>query len=190
VYARLEAYATRTGAPLIMFNKFKPGIVALVLVMEEYKRQGYDPELGIDKHFLEAARAAKKEIRSLETLEDQLDIFLSIDDKLDDLMMAEFLDQMVDVKATTDEMIAYWQTGDADGLDKFLQAQMGDGPEMEAFYRKLLDDRNVGMAASIEGFLAGDQDVFLVVGAGHFAGEKGIVALLRAKGLEVVQVTQ
>lgn len=190
VYNRLLLHAEKNGTPLIMFNKLKPGIVALVLVMEEYKKQGFDPELGIDKHFLDAAKAANKEVRSLETVEDQLQIFFDIDDTLDDLMMTEFLDQMVDVKAMTEEMIGYWQAGDADGLDRFLQSQMGEGPEMEAFYRKLLDDRNVGMAASIEAFLAGDQDVFVVVGAGHFAGEKGIVALLRGKGLEVGQVTR
>jgi len=190
VYTRLEAYAKQNGTPLALYNKFKPGIVAMILIMEEYQRQGFDPELGIDKHFLDAAKAADKEVRALETIADQLDIFLDISDSLDDIMMTEFLDQMVDVKAMTTEMVAYWQTGDADGLDKFLQSQMGEGPEMEEFYRKLLDDRNVGMAATIEGWLAEDTDVFVVVGAGHFAGEKGIVALLQEEGWVVRQISR
>ena len=128
VYARLEAYTEKTGTPLIMFNKFKPGIVALVLVMEEYKRQGFDPELGIDKHFLDAAKAAGKENRQLETSRTRSTCSCSIDDKLDDLMMAEFLDQMVDVKAMTAEMIGYWQAGDADGLDSFLASRWAKTP--------------------------------------------------------------
>jgi len=188
VYARLTAYAEENDIPLAMYRKFKPGIVAMVLVMDAYQKQGFDPELGIDKHFLDAAKAAKKEVRALETVEDQLDLFLDIDDTLDDILMAEFLDHAVDVKAETAEMIDYWQNGDAAGLDRFLQEQIGEGPEMEAFYRKLLDDRNAGMADSVATWLQADTDIFMVVGAGHFAGEQGIVSLLEDKGLTVRQV--
>ncbi len=188
LYARLEAYAKERDMSLAMYQKFKPGIVALVLSMEEYKRQGLDPELGLDKHFLDAAKAAGKEVRALETAEDQLELFLSIDDTLDDILIAELLDQMDDLAAMTQEMIGYWRTGDADGIDSLLKSQMGESPEIEAFYTKLLDDRNVGMTESIATWLTEDADVFVVVGAGHFAGKASIIALLEAKGFKVQQV--
>ena len=190
LYARLDAYAKEKGIPLAMYNKFKPGIVAVVLSMEEYKAKGFDPELGIDKHFLDAAKAADKEVRSLETVEDQLDIFLGIDDSLDDILINETLDQMTDVGSIINEMVGYWKSGDADGLGEFMESQMGEGPEMEALYRTLLDDRNVGMAATINEWLGQDQDVFVVVGAGHFGGKKGIDALLEAEGWRVEQVSR
>jgi uncharacterized protein YbaP (TraB family) len=189
LYARLEAYAKEKGVPLAMYMKLKPGIVAVVLSMEEYKAQGFDPELGIDKHFLDAAKAADKEVRALETVEDQLDIFFGIDDTLDDILIKETLDQMSDVGAIIDEMIGYWKSGDADGMGTFMESQMGEGPEMEALYRKLLDDRNVGMTATITEWLGQDQDVFVVVGAAHFSGPQGIVSLLEAEGWEVSQVS-
>ena len=59
---------------------------------------------------------------------------------------------------------------------------------MKEFYYKLLDDRNVAMADKIDEMLQGDTDVFVVVGAGHFAGEMGIVSLLGEKGYKVEQV--
>jgi uncharacterized protein YbaP (TraB family) len=189
LYARLEAYAKEKGVPLAMYMKLKPGIVAVVLSMEEYKAQGFDPELGIDKHFLDAAKAADKEVRALETVEDQLDIFFGIDDTLDDILISETLDQMSDVGAIIDEMVGYWKSGDADGMGTFMESQMGEGPEMEALYRKLLDDRNVGMTATITEWLGQDQDVFVVVGAAHFSGKQGIVSLLEAEGWEVSQVS-
>ncbi len=189
LYARLEAYAKEKGVPLAMYMKLKPGIVAVVLSMEEYKAQGFDPELGIDKHFLDAAKAADKEVRALETVADQLDIFLGIDDTLDDILITETLDQMNDVGAIIDEMVGYWKSGDADGMGTFMESQMGEGPEMEALYRKLLDDRNVGMTATITEWLGQDQDVFVVVGAAHFSGKQGIVSLLEAQGWEVSQVS-
>ena len=172
-----------------MYMKLKPGFVAVVLSMEEYKAQGFDPELGIDKHFLDAAKAADKEVRALETVADQLDIFLGIDDTLDDILITETLDQMNDVGAIIDEMVGYWKSGDADGMGTFMESQMGEGPEMEALYRKLLDDRNVGMTATITEWLGQDQDVFVVVGAAHFSGKQGIVSLLEAQGWEVSQVS-
>lgn len=187
VYARLTEHAEKSGTNLAMYGKFRPGIVAMVLVMEEYQRQGFDPNLGIDKHFLDAARKDGKEIRQLETIEDQLDLFFKIDDQLDDILLTEILDQMEDVAGMTDEMIALWKSGDVDGLDRFLQENMGEGPEMEAFYREILDDRNVAMAANIDTWLQEDTDVYVVVGAGHFGGDQGLVKLLEDKGHKVRQ---
>lgn len=188
VWARLEAYAADRGAPLAMYGKFKPGIVAMVLMMEEYQRQGFDPNLGIDKHFLDAAREAGKPIRQLESIEAQFELFLQVDDRLDDVLMAEMLDQMDDIGPMTERMVALWKSGDADGMERFMAEQTGDDPGMVAFYRELLDDRNVAMADSVDAWLAGDQDVFVVVGAGHFGGDQGLVKLLRDKGWDVEQM--
>ena len=186
-WARLQAYADTAGVPLALYGKVKPGLVAMVLVMNEYQRQGYDPTLGIDKHFLDEARADGKPVRQLESIESQMELFLQVDDKLDDLLMDEMLDQMGDLKQETDRMIALWRGGDADGLERYMADQMGDDPEMQGFYRKLLDDRNVAMADSLDAWLHGDQDVFVVVGAGHFGGEHGLVKLLQDKGWDVKQ---
>ena len=85
-------------------------------------------------------------------------------------------------------MIALWESGDVEGLDRFLQDQVGEDPAMVDLYRRLLDDRNVDMAEKIDAMLKDDADVFVVVGAGHFAGEMGILHLLEEKGWTVTQV--
>jgi len=190
VYARLAAHAKKVGSPLAMYAKIKPGIVAMIMVMEEYQRHGMDPELGIDKHFLDAAKATGKEVRALEEVADQLDIFLNLSNELEDIMMSEFLDQVDDIESTTEEMIALWRSGDAAGMDAFMQSQMGEGPEMEEFYHTLITDRNIAMTEKIETWLDEDEDVFVVVGAAHYSGGMGIVALLEAKGWVVGQVEQ
>ena len=190
VWQRLQAYAEANGVSLGMYNKFKPGIVAMVLVMNEYQRQGFDPALGIDKHFLDQARAAPKPIRQLESIEAQFELFLQVDDQLDDILMDEMLDQMDELPALTGRMITLWQAGDADGMEQFMAEQTGDEPEMIAFYRTLLDDRNLAMADSLDAWLKGDQDVFVVVGAGHFGGELGLLNLLEGKGWGVEQVAR
>ena len=188
LWKRMEEYAAESHLNLAMYSKFKPGLVAMIMVLEEYKKQDFDPELGIDKHFLDAAREQGKEIRELETIEAQLDLFFSIDDQLDDILIAEFLDQMGDIVTMTEEMIGLWKSGDVEGLDKFLQDQMGDDPGMAAFYHVLLDDRNVKMAEKIDEWLKADTDVYVVVGAGHFSGKMGILNLLEDKGYTVEQM--
>jgi uncharacterized protein YbaP (TraB family) len=187
LWQRMEEYAAERQMNLAMYSKLKPGLVAMIMVLEEYKKQGFDPELGIDMHFLEAAREQGKEIRELETIEAQLDLFFSIDDKLDDILIAEFLDQMDDIVALTEEMVRLWKSGDVDGLDKFLQDQMGEDPAMADFYRTLLVDRNVKMAEKIDEWLKADTDIYVVVGAGHFSGKMGILRLLEDKGYKVQQ---
>lgn len=186
--ARLQKWAEARGLPLAMYSKFKPGIVAMVLTLEEYKNAGYDPELGVDKHFLDRARAAGKPIEPLETVEDQLDIFLQVSDTLDDLMIDEMMDQLDRLDAIFKEMVALWQAGDAEGMDAFMAEQTGDEPEMVALYRRLLDDRNVAMADKLDAYLKGDRDVFVAVGAGHFGGGMGLIKLMEDKGWDVQQV--
>jgi len=188
IWKRMQKYAAESDMNLGMYTKFKPGLVAMVMVLEEYKKQGFDPELGIDMHFLEAAKEQGKEIRELESIEAQLDLFFSIDDQLDDILMVEFLDQMDEIAVMTEEMVRLWKTGDVDGLDKFLQDQMGEDPAMAEFYRTLLDDRNVGMADKIDEWLEADTDIYVVVGAGHFSGPMGILSLLEEKGYKVEQM--
>ena len=82
LWQRMKKYAAERNMNLAMYSKLSPGIVAMMMVLEEYQKQGFDPELGIDKHFLDAANEQGKEIRELETVEAQLDLFFSIDDQL------------------------------------------------------------------------------------------------------------
>jgi uncharacterized protein YbaP (TraB family) len=44
------------------------------------------------------------------------------------------------------------------------------------------------MASKIEEFLKTGQTYFVVVGAGHLIGDKGIIELLRRKGYRVQQL--
>jgi uncharacterized protein YbaP (TraB family) len=46
------------------------------------------------------------------------------------------------------------------------------------------------MVEKIEEFLKGNETVFVVVGAGHLVGPKGIVKLLEDKNYQVTQVTR
>jgi uncharacterized protein YbaP (TraB family) len=59
--------------------------------------------------------------------------------------------------------------------------------EEEDFFRYVLTDRNAVMAITIEQVHASGKRVF-AVGALHMVGEKGLPALLAARGFQVTRV--
>lgn len=86
-------------------------------------------------------------------------------------------------------MAAAWKKGDADTIEEeILKSALKENPEMKPFFEKLFDERNVKMAEKVGGYLKGKGSYYVVVGAGHLLGEKGIVKLLQKQGFTVEQV--
>lgn len=186
-WAGLQAVTRDLGVPLPALERMQPGLVAMMIVMQAYAQQGFDPGLGIDKHFLDAAREGGKSVREIEKVEAQMALFLDVDDELDDILMEQMLAEIDGLGSLTARMVEAWRSGDVAAVDSLMQDQAGDDPRMAAYYRRLLDDRNVTMVDSLDAWLRGDRDVFVVVGAGHFAGQQGLPELLRRRGWAVTQ---
>ena len=81
---------------------------------------------------------------------------------------------------------AAYVAGDPDALQKVMDEQ--DDVGSKSLEKKLLDDRNVAMTAKMEEYLKGKEPIFVVVGAAHIIGDKGIAKQLRDKGYKVDQV--
>jgi uncharacterized protein len=58
----------------------------------------------------------------------------------------------------------------------------------QRFYKRLLDDRNIGMADKIAKMAQRGEKAFVVVGAGHLVGANSVVELLSQSGFKVKQV--
>jgi uncharacterized protein YbaP (TraB family) len=87
----------------------------------------------------------------------------------------------------SEDLVKAWKSGDATGLESILRQGMSKESGMSSVWDKLLYARNKGMVLKIEKFLRSDDTVFVVVGAGHLVGRRGIVETLRAKGYDVEQ---
>ncbi|NUQ11589.1 MAG: TraB/GumN family protein [Gemmatimonadaceae bacterium] len=168
----------RRPMPLAMLAPQKPWVVAVTFLAKELERNGLDPEHGIDRHFVDAADAASKPIKSLETLEDQLGIFDKMPDATQELFLREALEEADLVGKQIAELTDAWKRGDEAALGKLL-ATSYEKAEYKTLQKQLIFDRNVRMAKAVEGMLAGADDVFVVVGVAHLVGEGGVVDLLR-----------
>ncbi len=182
-------------------KNYKPGILVLTLTTMQVMQMGFDPKLGLDAHFLTMASAgepfdsasvksalagseAEKPIIELETLEQQLNLFLDIPNG--DLLLQESLYSLNESEQLMAEVVRLWKQGDEAGMNKLLfEDVMNEYPAFSKIYDSLIYQRNRQMTEKIETMLAKRETYFVVVGSGHMIGEKGIANVLKEKGYEV-----
>jgi hypothetical protein len=183
-YRQLQNRLRRLGIPLDMVQKQKPGMLVLTLTAAQVMKMGFMPEMGIDAYFLKRAAESNKNIIELETVDDQMGIFLNITDG--DLLLRETLHSMDEAEMQMMDMSYCWKEGDEACLEKILfEDAIARYPSFASIYDSLFFSRNENMANVIEGFLKGKGTYFVVIGAGHLVGDKGIPQLLRNAGFDV-----
>lgn len=181
------AYLEERSLPTAMFNSMRPWMAAMMITVVEMQRLGYQPEFGIDKHFLNQAKEGGKPVRQLETARFQIDLLSSFPEKLQDTFLRQTLIDQDRVGDMIDEMISSWRDGQVETLEEILVAQSED-PEMQAVNEAMIDDRNHAMAEKIAAMIEAGETPFVVVGALHLVGDEGVVRLLEDAGYQVRQV--
>ena len=166
-------------------KSYKPGILVLTLSAIQVVQMGFDPGLGIDVYFLQkAAEQADKQIVELETLQQQLDLFIDIPDG--ELLLKESLYSLDESESVMSDMVRYWKRGDEKKMNKLLfEETVNEYPAFSKIYDSLFYERNRQMTIKIDEMLKQQGDYFVVVGSGHLIGEKGIVSSLKEKGYTV-----
>ena len=171
-----------------VIKNYRPGVLVLTLTAMQVMHMGFDPQLGIDVHFLLEATRQAKNIIELETLEQQINLFLNIPDG--ELLLKESLYSLDESELMMANMVSYWKYGDETQMNKLLfEDAIEDYPAFSEIYDRLFYERNEQMTLKIDAMLkqkaAGKTFYFVVVGAGHLIGEQGIVNELKEKGYDV-----
>jgi uncharacterized protein YbaP (TraB family) len=150
----------------------------------ELQKLNFDLEQGIDQHFSKLALADGKKIVPLETLDFQISLLTDATKEEGEMLMKSTLKDIDKVRRVYADLLKAWQTGDGPELEKLLNDSMGDAP---ALTKRMLTDRNERWVPLIQELVRGGQNVMVIVGAGHLVGNKGVVELLKQKGLKVTQ---
>ncbi len=176
----LKKVLAELGVSFDQVKRQKPGILVLTLTALQAQKLGLDPVLGIDLYFIQRAKANKK-IIELETLQQQLDLFISVPDG--ELLLKETIKSFDDADVYVKDLIEYWKTGDEDKMQVLLfEDTLNDYPAFTAIYERLFYQRNRQMSEKIQALLKRHEASFVVVGAGHLIGDRGIVRLLENSG--------
>lgn len=181
---RLPAAAASAGVPLLALDRMKPWLVAITLSEATLRAKGVTAENGVEAALAVRARAAGRPIVGLETVEQQLRFFDALPDPDQRALLSATLDEIAD-PAAADQVIGAWRRGDVDVIASDFDRDARATPTLR---RVLLTDRNTRWANWIAGVLKRPGKLFLAVGAGHFAGRDGLIAMLQARGLRPVRV--
>ena len=180
--ADLERTAASFGLPPANLAPMRPWLAALTVSVQFIASKGFDPKAGVDNQIADWARANRREIVSLETAEAQLRAFADLSRAEEIDLLRVTLEQIRDMPQILDQILAAYRKGDVAMLETTLNAGMDAVP---ALRKRLLRDRHEQWLPQIERMIADGRSRFLVVGAAHFTGKDGLIALLRARGIKV-----
>lgn len=188
LYKKLGEALLKTGMITIdMAKMMKPWLIAVTVPQLMILKMGYKADNGIDMHFLKKADKDKKKILELESAEFQLDLLSGFPDDLQKKFLESSLDELDSFKDQYDSMIKAWRDDDTAQMEKIVNKEYDDNPDMADVYKKLVYDRNVTMTEKIDGYLKDKSadKYFIIIGAAHLIDKDGIVKMLAKKGHKI-----
>jgi hypothetical protein len=189
-YQLVADHFDNIGMPLSFLRRIKPMFLS-VMVSEDMKNfqsgQG-DKIMSYELELTRMAKEAEKDIRGLETMEYQMGLFDSIPYLAQARMLVDAVKAEQALKngetenddLSFDRMVELYKNQDIIAMQ-----ELGGEEEGLAGYEDiLLNNRNrnwiSGMVQQMK-----EGATFFAVGAGHLAGEVGVIALLRAEGYQL-----
>lgn len=180
---RFAQTVQRLGLQPQALEPLRPWLAGLTLTVVPMVRAGYDPNAGVDRAIDAYGDAHHKRMRALETPEQQLGFFANLSDDVQKQLLLESIDEADEGVATLNQASAAWEQGDLATLERLLNQDMRE--EYPEVYAVLIKARNDAWVAALMQELQGSGVDFVAVGAGHLVGDDGLVAQLRARGVEV-----
>ena len=178
----LDTYLQKTpGMSLAALAAVKPfGLYSFMII----RALGCQPA-SYDLTLMQLATKDKKEVLGLERVEDQMAIFDKIPMDKQVKMLVDMARKPDEAKLDLAKLIAAYKAQDLTAMMKQLKESKYQG--LAGFEADLLDKRNQNWIPIIEKAAAATPTLF-AFGAGHLAGDKGVVALLRKQGYTVKAV--
>ena len=173
---------------------YKPAFLTQLMTLLVSEQAGLSGDLGVDILFLKMAKELEKEIIEIESAEYQVELLFGASDDVMRIQLEQALEQPVERQAgELKEIFEAWKSGDGDYFERMLSADEDElanytKDEIDAlieYNKALIDERNVGMAKAIAGYLDAGRKVFVIVGEAHMVGDNGIVNLLGEQGYTV-----
>ncbi len=146
--------------------------------MISHKILSADMPLALDYHLWQFASQHHRQLTGIETLEEQITILQSIPI---DYQIRSLLKISSNVSAYRKQLLhltAVYQTKDIQKIHKVAKKQIG------GLRKLMLYDRNRLMAQRIAAHIT-HQSVFVAIGAAHLGGAKGVLRLLKHRGIQI-----
>lgn len=162
-----------------LLGRFKPAMLDAFL---EVRRAGASTDMAMDIALQHRATAMGKDVRALETAEQQVRMLMGtpVAEQLEALM--ESVRAPEAAQAVSDSLVAAYRCQDLEAIGRLLARGM-----REAYAERMVYARNRAWAAVLVPEMR-CRSVLVAVGAGHLVGPEGLLAMLRSAGFDVSPV--
>lgn len=193
-YQLVADHFTQLGLPMLMMRRVKPMFLT-VLASEDMKNmpasQGNGEVMSYELELTRLAKEAGKKINGLETIEYQMGLFDSIPYRAQAKMLLESVKAESQAEGaapdlTFERMVEMYKNQDIVGMQTMMGDEQGG---LQGYEDLLLLQRNRNWIPVMANLMS-QGSVFFAVGAGHLAGEEGVIALLRTAGYTVEPVRE
>lgn len=169
------------GTEIKLYQKFKPLFLEALIMKERYgKMKSFDEEL------FQKAKKGDVSLLALETPEEQMQSLNNIPLAHQAEMILETLENPAALDSLFQKMVQAYKQEDLNTLHALIMdTEMGMGDATNA----LLNERNKKWIPKLTTLMQ-KQPIFIAVGAGHLAGENGLIALLRKEGYILMPVLE
>ena len=183
----LAAAAAQLSVSMSQLDTMKPWLAMIALNQPLTLKAGYQPESGVERTLAPLIAAQHKQVRKLETVEEQLMAFAGLPEKVQVDYLLQSLKDIDRNSELLNRLVKAWVVGDVDQLEKLLiEDDVGEDPAVE---QALLINRNQNWSLKLDRLVKTEPGTFVVaVGAAHLAGQDSVRAMLEAKGYTVERV--
>lgn len=182
----LRAWSARNPAfPLDSLRAFEPWYVAMTVINAHARSQGFAAERGLDQHIMGLAGTSGKASRGLETAEQQIALFDSLNMSAQAELLDEALFDSAESSKELEQLHRLWKSGNVADFETLTVTRMRrEYPEL---YQSVNVARNQAWLPELQKLLDDERhdDVLVVVGALHLLGPDGLVRQLQAEGYQV-----
>lgn len=192
-YTVVTNYFEKAGLPMMIFKRMKPLFLSAMVGQDMGDLMGgggLSGNGGIKSYEMELTRiaeAGKKEISGLETMEFQLGLFDSIPYGAQAKMLLEAVKADSEGSEGDDQYAQMIKMYKRQAIVEMATMIQDESSDVSHFEELLLTRRNLSWIDPM-GELMRKQPSFFAVGAGHLAGDQGVITLLREAGYTVQAV--
>lgn len=183
--AAIDGAAAKLGIPPAFFDRFESWAAAIVMSSAMLKDLPASSDAGVESVLTKRFETDHKPVSGLETGEQQLGFFDALPPATQNVFLAQMGDDTLKAKEQFNQMVAAWSSGDLNAIAASFDDELKATPELA---NAIVYRRNANWTVWLKNRMAQPGTIFVAVGAGHLAGPRSVIEMLKAQGLKVTRV--
>lgn len=173
------------GIDLSALQGLEPWLAAVTISQVQLQKLGLDAAAGVEQQLARMAARDHKEIRGLETIEEQLAAMDALSPAAQRAFLLQTLDDAAGMRDEIDQMIGAWKSGDMRAMETEFLDSVREQPEL---YQRIVVNRNRDWSRKLAPLTRDRQDYLVVVGTLHLVGPDSLIRMLSQSGQAVHQL--